>query len=445
MWHLVSVMLDLRPRLEVLNTAEFEALAPSRQVVRYERAFMYPKQKAALFVDERYAVVEASTKSGKTVGCLVWLHEQAALHGAPGRNYWWIAPIRRVAKIAYRRLKIMLDEGPGPEWYESNETEMTVTLMNGATIFFLGSENPDTLYGEDVYACVIDEATRVKQESWWAIRTTLTATEGPVRIIGNVKGRRNWAYKLARHAERGLRTNYHYAKLTVWDAVEAGIFPTEEAEDARELLPEAVYKELYLAEAADESEVFFRVEEIGTIDEAPPDLRVVRTWDFAVTEEGEAADPDYTVGVKMGFDGRRTVIIDVVSRRAAPDTITELVQTTAVADGASCQQIIEEEKGAAGKMMVALFKRMLADLAEPTGWVFPAPVTGSKPVRAFHFAAACNDKRVVLVKADWNAGFLEELDDFPDEGHDDQVDAAAHGYNHLVPARPPRADRYFGE
>ena len=68
----------------------------------------------------------------------------------------------------------------------------------------------------------------------------------------------------------------------------------------------------------------------------------------------------------------------------------------------------------------------------------PAPVTGSKPVRAFHFAAACNDKRVVLVKAGWNAAFLSELDDFPDEGHDDQVDAAAHAFNHLAPNVKPR-------
>ncbi len=403
----------------------------------YERPFLYPKQKAALFSEKRYVVVEASTKSGKTVGCLVWLHEQAALYGSEGRNYWWIAPIRRVAKIAYRRLKHYLPPGS----FTANETEMTITLDNGATIFFLGSENPDTLYGEDVYAAVIDEASRVKQDSWYAVRTTLTATEGPVRIIGNVKGRKNWAFKLARRAEAG-HPAYHYAKLTVWDAVDAGIFSAEEAEDAREMLPEAVYKELYLAEAAAESEAFFETDNIGIIEELPAGLRIVRTWDFAVTEEGDAVDPDFTVGVKMGFDGKRFVIIDIVRRRAAPDTIIGLVQTTAMGDGPNCQQLIEEEKGASGKMMVGLFKRMLAEV-EGTGRVIPVPISGAKPVRAFHFGAACNDKRVSLLAADWNAGFLEECDDFPDGDHDDQVDAAAHGYNHLVPARPPQV-RFLG-
>ncbi len=405
--------------------------------VDYERPVLYPKQEAALFDPARYVVVEASTKSGKTVGCLVWIHEQAALGLGNGRNYWWIAPTFPVAKIAYRRLKTYLPRGS----FKSNESELTITLDNGATIFFKGSEKPDSLYGEDVYAAVIDEATRVKVDSWYAIRTTLTATQGPVRIISNVKGRKNWAYKFARRAEAGGK-DYHYAKLTVWDAVDAGIFPTEEAEDAKAMLPDAVYRELYLAEAADDSEAFFQTEHIGVIEEPPKDLKVCRTWDFAVSEVGDTFDPDYTVGVKMGYDGKRTVILDVVRLRAAPDRITGLVQTTAMEDGNHCPQIIEEEKGAAGKMMVSLFRRMLAEVPE-AGKVVPAPVTGAKPVRAFHFAAACNDKRVVLVAADWNAALLEEMDDFPDGAHDDQVDAGAHGYNYLVPTGTPRV-RYFG-
>ena len=244
--------------------------------VRYERASLYPKQEDALFNDARYAVTEASTKSGKTVGAIVWLHEQAALGGAPGRNYWWIAPIRRTARIAYKRLKLFLPPGS----FESNETERTITLANGATISFLGSENPDSLYGEDVYAAVIDEATRVKAASWYALRSTLTATEGPVRIIGNVKGRRNWAYKLARKAEAGA-AGYHYAKLTVWDAVQAGIFSADEAEDARETLPASVYKELYLAEAADTDDAFFDTSHISIVSGVPDHVRTARAWDFA--------------------------------------------------------------------------------------------------------------------------------------------------------------------
>jgi hypothetical protein len=51
--------------------------------VKYTRPWLYPKQEAAIFNSSRYAVIEASTKAGKTVGCMVWLAEQA-MAGRPG-------------------------------------------------------------------------------------------------------------------------------------------------------------------------------------------------------------------------------------------------------------------------------------------------------------------------------------------------------------------------
>ena len=400
--------------------------------VRYVRPPLYPKQEEALFNTARYGVTEASTKSGKTVASIVWLHEQAALGGAPGRNYWWIAPIRRTARIAFKRLKLFLPR----DTFEANETERTISLLNGSTLSFLGAENPDSLYGEDVYAAVIDEASRVKAESWYAVRTTLTATEGPVRIIGNVKGRRNWAYKLARKAEAGA-PGFHYAKLTVWDAVQAGIFSPEEADDARDTLPDTVFRELYLAEAVDADEAFFDTSRMSIVQAVPDHVRTARAWDFAVSAHKSGSNPDYTVGAKLGHADRHTYVIDVIRRRAAPDKIAQLVQQTAAADGRACDQMFEEEFGAAGKMMVAQFKTTLSAV-EGAGRVYPASVTGGKEVRAFHFASACNDRRVSVVEADWNHEFFGELDDFPDGDKDDQVDAAAHAFNHLAPNLKPR-------
>ena len=42
---------------------------------------------------------------------------------------------------------------------------------------------------------------------------TLLATQGPIRVIGNVKGQRNWFYWLARWAEAG-EPDMHHARLT---------------------------------------------------------------------------------------------------------------------------------------------------------------------------------------------------------------------------------------
>lgn len=221
-------------------------IMPALTNATYVRPWLYQGQKEALFCPERYAICEASTKSGKTLGALVWITEQA-MQGKAGRNYWWVAPIFPQAKIAFRRLKRALPQ----EVYTANESELTVTLGNGAVIWFKSGENPDSLYGEDVWAAVVDEATRVKEEAWHALRSTLTATNGPVRIIGNVKGRKNWAYAMARRAESG-EAGMHYAKITAHDAIQAGVLKPEEIEDAKRHLPESVFRELYLAEPSDD-------------------------------------------------------------------------------------------------------------------------------------------------------------------------------------------------
>jgi phage FluMu gp28-like protein len=172
---------------------------------------------------------------------LAWIIEQT-LQGKQNYNYWWIAPVYPQADIAFRRLKHNLTQGI----FKANESDLSLTFRNGARLICKSGEKPDNLYGEDVFAAVVDEASRLREESWFALRSTLTATKAPVRIIGNVKGRKNWFYKMARKAEAG-EPNMHYAKITAHDAIEAGVLDTEEIEDARRTLPKEVFDELYLA------------------------------------------------------------------------------------------------------------------------------------------------------------------------------------------------------
>ncbi len=214
--------------------------------IHYNRPQLANYQLDALFNDSRYGVVEASTKAGKTAACLVWIIEQA-LQGKSDQDFWWVAPVYGQARIAFRRLKAGLPR----ESYAANESDLTLTLINGARIVCKSAEKPDNLYGEDVFAAVFDEASRAREEAWHALRSTLTATRGKVRIIGNVKGRKNWAYKLARRAESG-EPGMSYAKITAYDAIDAGILSEDEIEDARRQLPDNVFRELYLAEPSDD-------------------------------------------------------------------------------------------------------------------------------------------------------------------------------------------------
>lgn len=260
----------------------------------YQRPWLADYQTRALFGPARYAVVEASTKAGKTVAAIAWLVEQALVNGRPGRNYWWVAPVAAQAAIAFRRTKGGLPAGT----FTTNETDQTLGLPNGTTIWFKSGEKPDNLYGEDVWAAVIDEASRVREESWHAVRSTLTATQGPVRVIGNVRGRSNWAFKLARKAESG-EPGMSYAKITAPHAVAAGIIAATEVEDARAALPDQVFRELYLAEPSDDGGNPFGLDAIAACTgPMSPDVPVGFGVDLAKSV-------DWTVAI--GLDSNRRV------------------------------------------------------------------------------------------------------------------------------------------
>lgn len=144
-----------------------------------------------------------------------------------------------------------------------------------------------------MYAAVIDEASRAKDEAWHAIRSTLTATQGMIRIIGNVKGRKNWFYALARKAENG-EPGMEFHRINAYDAAEAGIIQLDEIEDAKRQLPENVFRELYLAMPSDDGGNPFGIQSIQACIGALS-LKPVVTWGIDL-----AKSVDWTV--LLGLD-----------------------------------------------------------------------------------------------------------------------------------------------
>ena len=220
----------------------------SQLAYEYTRPNLVGYQQEIVDCEARFTVTEAGTKTGKTASHMVWLFEQA-LKTPSDCFVWWVAPVYAQAEIAYRRMQNQLDNGG--EFFQSHDGKMRLTLPNGQMVEFKSAKNPDDLFGEDVYAAVFDEFTRAKAEAWYALRTTLSSTRGPCKLIGNVKGRKNWGHRLALEAKNGKR-NYRNFKITADDAVAAGILDQEEVDQAREDLPEAVFKELYMAEASED-------------------------------------------------------------------------------------------------------------------------------------------------------------------------------------------------
>jgi hypothetical protein len=222
--------------------------------INYTRPPLFKYQADILDCPARYTVTIASTKVGKTASHIVWLFEQA-LQCSANQSVWWVAPTFFQAKIAFDRMKVQISN---QNFYKANETNLIITLITGSKIYFKTAEKPDNLYGDDVYAVVFDEFTRARETAWFALRSTITSTGGKCKFIGNAMSKKNWGYKLAMKAKGGDDPNYAFFKITAYDAADAGMLTKdgrpfrEEIESAKQDLPEAVFNELYLAEASED-------------------------------------------------------------------------------------------------------------------------------------------------------------------------------------------------
>jgi len=271
--------------------------APPPFLIEYERPHLYPKQFDAIYDKHRYSLIEASTKAGKTSGCIAWLVEEA-LKGRSGWNYWWVAPVSDQALIAFRRMLRSIPQ----DLRTPNISLKTITLINGTIIWFKSGDKPDSLYGDDVYGAVLDEASRMKEEAYIAVRTTLTYTRAPVRIIGNVRGRKNWFFRMARIAERegllGLPSEMGYHKIVASDAVAAGVLDQKEIDDARGQMPERWFRELYYAEPSDDGGNPFGIQHIEACTKKALSSKAPRCWGWDFGKKR-----DYTVGIALDEDG----------------------------------------------------------------------------------------------------------------------------------------------
>ena len=213
-------------------------------ILEIERPDLAQYQKEFLYNSSRFTITEASTKAGKTFAHIFWIFERAHEDwNKPNYNHWWIAPVYSQAKIAFKRLRAKVGRYPA---YKINESNLVITCPNGVHIHFKSADKPDNLFGEDVYSIVFDEAPRAKVDAFYAARSTITATKGVMKLIGNFGGTSNWMHQLKDKSKTDKE--YAYFKVTAWDAVDAGILDREEIEQAQRDLPPKIFKQLYLAE-----------------------------------------------------------------------------------------------------------------------------------------------------------------------------------------------------
>jgi predicted phage terminase large subunit-like protein len=177
---------------------------------------------------------------------------------------------------------------------------------------------------------------------------------------------------------------------------------------------------------------FFKPEWFRIVDLAPAGLNWVRSWDMAATEEEPGKDPDWTVGAKVAVETlenheRRVWISDVERFREDPGVTERRLQATAATDGKRVTIIVEQEPGSAGKAAIwgaktrVLFGHNVVGMRK----------TGPKESYWKPLSSIASAGNVCLVRGAWNEALIRELKDLPG-AHDDQADAVAQAFAHLV-------------
>lgn len=294
--------------------------------IQYTRPWLTEYQVILIDDPARFTVCEAATKCGKTASHIIWLFEKALDLKKRGAECWWVAPVYQQAKIAFTRFRNQIENKQNVHFFKVNESELTLTLPTGVVIRFKSAQNPDNLFGEDVHAVVFDEFTRAKEEAFWAIRSTITATGGQCKMIGNARGKKNWGYRLGVRARNG-EAGYSYHKITIYDALAQGIpgITEDEINQAKIDLPEHVFNELYMAEPVDDASNPFGISEIRAcikpLSTLPAvaygvDLAKYSDWTVIVGLD-KNGDVCYFDRFRMDWSETRRKIIAIVGRTPA--------------------------------------------------------------------------------------------------------------------------------
>lgn len=231
---------------------------------------------------QRWAVLVAHRRCGKTVACINDLIRRAIQLTVPHGRYAYVAPYLSQAKeVAWEYLKRF----SLPILADKNEAELWVELLNGARIRVHGADNPDRLRGAYLDGVVLDEYADMRPGVWGeVIRPMLADRQGWATFIGTPKGRNEFYATFAKAQQDG---NWFAGLLR---ASETGILPESELrEAAADMTPEQYAQEFECSFEASILGAYYgaaiaEAERAGRVGSAKYDeaLPVHTAWDLGI-------------------------------------------------------------------------------------------------------------------------------------------------------------------
>jgi hypothetical protein len=164
---------------------------------------------------ERWSVIVAHRRCGKTVLCINDLIYRALMDDKEDGRYAYVAPYYAQSKTIAWDYLVRFSR---PVLAKANQSELWVELVNGARIRLYGADNPDALRGLYLDGVVLDEYADMKPSIFGAVlRPILADRKGWATFIGTPKGHnafwevynnatqdKSWYVKVLRASQTGL-------------------------------------------------------------------------------------------------------------------------------------------------------------------------------------------------------------------------------------------------
>ena len=188
--------------------------------------------------------------------------------------------------------------------------------------------------------------------------------------------------------------------------------------------------------------MYFPRNKVNLLDDMPDDIvKICRAWDMAGTEDKRNNNPEdgpaYTAGVLIGErKNGRIVILDVINQRMNSSDVRNTIFNTAKADraafGRKLRIRLNQDPGQAGKDQAEQYLKLLSGFSVNIERESGSKETRAEPLSAQWIGLKGADKgNVDVLNRPWTAGYLAQMDGFPDRKFKDMADASATGFLEL--------------
>ena len=321
----------------------------------------------------------------------------------------------------------------------------TLQLTNRSRIISLPGSEP-TIRGYSAPSLVlIDEAAQVSDELYYAVRPMFATSGGQLILLSTPRGKQGIFW----HA---WDQEPDWKKVSV-TADQCPRISEEFLDQERRALPTTWFAQEYFCEFVQDDASIFKEAWIQHYDPAdrPYVDTIIQSWDTAQTKSSSSS---FVVGQVWGCNGADFYLLDQVRGRYDFDETISAIKELSKRWPTSTAKLVEAQ--ALGAAVVTHLKHTIPGL-------IPITVKGSKELRARDCVPLWQSKNVYIPKTDdgeyaWVYEYEQELLNFPNVAHDDQVDATTLALNQLhgslfrtskeyvvepVNSKPLRGHNYF--